>query len=781
MEAKDGTQRKGVLARRGSDTGVSEGTPAGADEVTRREDLARGGWAALSRWLASPVSGASLGAFRIAFGIVMLLEAFTFFRPSFSSGGLSHLDVYYGGPGVRFHLPYVPEAWMAPLPRWVFVMAGWVLGVGAAGVALGFRHRWSAWLVLVSWGFLYWVESTRTYWMSYYWLELLVAMVLVWMPAANRWSLDARLRPAGSGAATVPRWTLALLRAQLVATYFYAGVAKLNADWLLDLMPVRWFLEQPHVLRRLQGCLGESVASRVAPWLLGTPGATFLSWAGAAFDVSVGFLLLHRRTRLLALGLTWLFHGINHFLLFQDIEWFPLLGATTATIFLEPDWPDRWVRWLRRPEWKGPDWRWALPGMVLLPGVGFLLGWRGRRAAVLEANGLGTPAALPAWGTAIVLGWVTIQGLVPLRHLLVAGDSRITFEGLSFSWRLKAELYQTHPAEITVADPGFRQVGSDGKVLLRWDAWPGPKVLHRAVERGHIDWSVLPRICVVTDVELGDRILFNPKGPGAPVRDEDEARAEVQRLWRTMHGRLPDGLHRAISAGALVDSYMRAAAQKGTRLRTRDEAMSMIRREHGRQGNGTMIPFLRRLHPFATGYDDASPLPFLWIEDGRLLAGQHPQVPRLQPDRWVTDVATRGTMDERRVDSGGDPVVLLVERPAHVPLPMDAPFTLWDVVTEPGRGPEVWWDGLSDAGTSKYMHISLNPFLLRRYAHRVAQAWKDWTRRDAAVHARTFVGLNRRPPQAVVDPAADLARVEAVRFGHSSWVRDLATKRIPAK
>lgn len=727
------------------------------------------------------MSGASLGAFRIAFGVVMLLEAFAFFRPSFSSGGLSHLDVYYGGPGVRFHLPYVPDAWIAPLPRWAFVVAGWVLGVGATGVALGFRHRWSARLVLMSWGFLYWAECTRTYWMSYYWLELLVALLLVWMPASNRWSLDACRRPAGLASATVPRWTLALLRAQLVAAYFYAGVAKLNADWLVDLMPVRWFLEQPHVLRRLQGFVGEPAAAWMAPWLLGTPGATFFSWAGAAFDVSVGFLLLHRRTRLLALGLTWLFHGINHFLLFQDIEWFPLLGATTATIFLEPDWPDRLVRWLRSPGWKGPDWRWALPGMVLLPGVGILLGWRGRAAAMVEAKAVGTRSSLPAWGTALVVGWVTVQALLPLRHALIAGDSRITFEGLSFSWRLKAELYQTHPAEITVADPQFQQGRSDGKALFRWEAWPGPKVIHRAVERGRVDWSALPRLCVVTDTELGDRILFNPLGPGTPVRDEDEARAEAQRLWRELHGRLPDGLHRAISAGALVDSYMRAAAQKGTRLRTRDDAMAMIRREHGRQGNGTMTPFLRRTHPYATGYDDASPLPFLWVEDGRLLAGHHPQVPRLQAERWVPGAATRGRMDERRVDQGGEPVVLMVERPAHVPLPMEAPFTLWDAVTEPGRAAEVWWDGMSDAGTSKYMHISLNPFLLRRYAHRVAGAWKAWAGRDAAVHARTFVGLNRRPPQAVVDPAADLVRVEAVRFGHSPWVRDLETKRIPAR
>ena len=713
----------------------------------------------------------------------MFLEAFAFFRPSFSSGGMSHLDVYYAGSGVRFHMPYLMDGCMAPLPRWVFVAAGWILGVGATGVALGFWYRWSAWAVLLSWGFLYGIESTRTYWMSYYWLETLVALVLVWMPAANRWSLDAMRDPAGSRVATVPRWTLVMLRAQLLATYLYAGVAKLNADWLVDLMPVRWFLEQPHVRMRLEGVLGESWASRVAPWLLGTPGASFFSWAGAAFDVSVGFLLLHRRTRLLALGLTWLFHGINHFLLFQDIEWFPLLGATTATVFLEPDWPDRVARWLRSPGWKGPDWRWALAGMVLVPGVGILLGWRGRAAGAVPGAGpaptLPTLPTLPRWESAWVLGWLAMQFLVPLRHLLIPGDPRITFEGLSFSWRLKAELYQTHPAEIVVADPRFQQPGTHSTVRLHWDAWPGKRVIHRAVERGRVDWSWLPRLCVVADPELGDRILFNPDAPGTPVRDEDEARAEVERLWRSLYGRAPAEVHRTLSLGAILDSYMRAAGEKGTRLHSRSEAMAMIRREHGRQGNGTMIPFLRRMQAFARHENEVSPRPFLWIEDPAVLVGRHPELPRLLSDRWVSGPATRGRMDAGRVDEGGEPVVLLVERPEHVPVAMEAPFTVWDAVSDPGRGPEVWWDGLSDAGHSKYLHVSLNPFLLRRYARRVADAWQAWTGRPASVHARTSVGLNRRPPQPVVDPAADLARARVVRLGHSPWVQDLMTARIP--
>lgn len=731
----------------------------------------------LGRWLARPVDGSSLGILRMAFGLVMLLEAFTFFRPSFSSGGMSHLDVYYAGAGIRFHLPYLVDACIPPLPRGVFVAAGWLLGGGAAGLMLGLWHRVSAIVVLVSWAFLYGIESTRTYWMSYYWLELLVAFLLAWMPAGTRLSLDALRHPRPASEATVPFWTVALLRAQLAITYFYAGVAKLNADWLVDLMPVRWFLEQPHVGERLRGFLGESLAARVAPWILGTPGATFFAWGGAAFDVAVGFLLLHRRTRLLALGLAWTFHGLNHFLLFQDIEWFPLLGAASTTIFLEPAWPSRVAAWLRAPRWRGPDWRWALPGVLAVPGLGILLGWRERPTVASPSS----PAthSLPRWGTGLVVGWVALQAIVPLRHLAIPGDARITFEGLAFSWRLKAEYYQAHPAEWTVGDPAVLASDPEGRTRVHWDQWPGPRVLHRAVQRGRIDWTVLPRLCVVADPGLGDRILFNPLARGMEVRDEDEARRRVVEAWTSMHGRAPDAIHRALSMGAIVDSYMQAGVQKGLRLRTRDEAMAIIRREHGPLGNGSMVPFLRRSHPFASGYGETSPAPFLWIEDARLLVGRHPALPRLQADAWVASAATRGVMDERRIDDGGAPVVMLVEVPEHVPVPLPAPFTVWDDGAEPARPPEIRWDLITDAGNSKAMHVSLNPLLLRRYARRVADAWIATTRRTPTVHARTLVGLNRRPPQPVVDPAIDLVTAAAPWMRHAPWIRDLATPRIP--
>jgi hypothetical protein len=86
---------------------------------------------------------------------------------------------------------------------------------------------------------------------------------------------------------------------------------------------------------------------------------------------------------------------------------------------------------------------------------------------------------------------------------------------------------------------------------------------------------------------------------------------------------------------------------------------------------------------------------------------------------------------------------------------------------------EFRWNLFRDVGPSKGMHISTQPFLLRRYALRVADAWTQEQNRRPEVRARTQLSLNRRPFNPVVDPTADLASVPVRWFGHNPWILDL--------
>ena len=97
-------------------------------------------WARALGWDRA-VSAKSLAFVRIAVGLVMLLEAISLFLPSESSGGRSHLDVYYAGREVTFHLPYAGFEWLPLLPTPWIQGVGVLLGLGAIGMGLGFRLR----------------------------------------------------------------------------------------------------------------------------------------------------------------------------------------------------------------------------------------------------------------------------------------------------------------------------------------------------------------------------------------------------------------------------------------------------------------------------------------------------------------------------------------------------------------------------------------------------------------------------------------------------------------
>src|SRR5258706_7663445 len=147
-----------------------------------------------------------------------------------------------------------------------------------------------------------------------------------------------------------------------------------------------------------------------------------------------------------------IFHGTNHFLIFKDIEWFPLLGVLTALIFFDPDWPERFWNWLRHPRITKPDWGWFFAGAFLFPAVGAAFGWRSRADNLVASTNAG-----PAKNNLVpvlVAAWLVWQALMPARQFLIAGDSRFTWEGLSFSWRLKAEVYRCTPCELRLEDPG---------------------------------------------------------------------------------------------------------------------------------------------------------------------------------------------------------------------------------------------------------------------------------------------------------------------------------------
>ncbi len=480
-------------------------------------------------------------------------------------------------------------------------------------MALGFLYRLAAVLVFLSWGYLYGIERTRTYWMSYHYLELITTFLLIWMPAGNRFSVDALIgrfvrkkdslrsgpvtgpklrgskRPVAVSTrkpslinrflpsqGTVPFWNLFLLRGQLVVAYFYSGVAKLNADWLLDAQPVRYYLAQARWFEDYRNFLTDGQLARLKQVLQSSEFAYFLSWSGAAFDLSVGFLLLFRRTRIFGMALILIFHSTNHFLIFNDIGWFPLLGILTALIFFDPDWPQRCWNWLRHPRVTRPDWPWFITGAVLCPVVGASLGWKSRAGTVCAST-----KPIPPTQTAPVLtiAWLLLQALVPLRHYLIAGDARFTWEGPQFQlapesrgmpvarpancgWRTKTLIHR---------DDGGATTASD------WNRWRGDRVQYRSLNPTHVNWlSELPEVLVLLEPMVGQRILYNPFAGKPQGLLEAQSRSRISQIWQEIYGHQPEVILRTVPAVSALASCGSALRARGYGVRTTVEAKQIL-------------------------------------------------------------------------------------------------------------------------------------------------------------------------------------------------------------
>lgn len=763
-------------------------------------------WFRFNDYLGTPVDGASLAVFRIAVGLVMALEAFALWRPNPAaiSVGTSPIETYYAGPDITFHFPYEGFEWLPLLPAPLIHALVGIMAFAGVCMALGLWYRFSVTTVFLTWAYLFLVESTRTYWQSHYYLELLVVFLLVWMPAARRYSVDAWLRPHGHPAQIVPLWSLVLLRGQLVIAYFYAGVAKLNVDWLLDAVPVRWFLTNPDVTVPYEPYLTAGQIGCVKGILHNAGFAYFISYAGLTFDLAIGFLLLIRRTRIFGLMLMVVFHATNHFVIFDDISWFPLLGVTTALIFLDADWPERFWKWMRRPRLVKPDWNWFAVGAILFPLVGASLGWKLRASESSEEAKEHFP--LGRGILRFVAAWLIWQSIYPLRHYAILGDGRFTYEGLSFSWRLKTDVHHCFGHQMIVHDPTIIKREATGRTRINWNQWHGDKVVYLSVAPGRINWPQLPEIVVLLQAPVGERVVYNPFAGSPTVRSEVEARERVSRIWQELYGRQPSSVSRTIPLSALLESASAELKAEGhdqdsaklsglvSRLKQLEstkavpqESARTLRDVRGALNELTDPPkaaekaalLLQSMDPFALEGEPRHSAPFLLIED-RSIFGESAEGPR-RVDRnvWRNGPGTREARGSMVEHTGGEPLVVYIGGIGRESRNLMPQAYILDIQDVPDRRPYIRWNSWKDLTYSKFLHTSFQPFYLRRYARRVAGMWEKQYSRRPSVHAYTGVSLNGRPHQLLVDLGADLASVPAIWFIHNSWIKDLDTPRIP--
>ena len=261
----------------------------------------------VGRLVDEPIDAASLALFRVLFGLVMAASMARFIA-------LGWVEEFYVRP--TFHFTWAPFPWVQPLPAPLMHLLFVALVVFAIGIAVGYHYRASTALFFA--GFTYVELIDKTTYLNHYYLVTLLTGLLLIVPAHRVWSIDAVRRPTGRS--TVPAWTVNALRFQVAIVYVFAGLAKINTDWLLEAQPLRIWLAARSDVPVIGAFLGE-------PWV---PYA--FSWMGAAYDLGIVFLLLWRRTRLVAYVLVIAFHVMTALLF--PIGMFPWIMIVATLIFL---------------------------------------------------------------------------------------------------------------------------------------------------------------------------------------------------------------------------------------------------------------------------------------------------------------------------------------------------------------------------------------------------------------------------------------------------------------
>src|SRR5688572_7008054 len=184
------------------------------------------------RRLKAPVDGAGLAAFRVLFGAVLVFSVVRF-------AAYGWIDELLVAP--TYHFTYYGFDWVRPWPGAGMYVHFALMGLAALGILLGAWTRLSAALFFVTFTYVELIDKA-TYLNHYYFVSL-VTLLLVFVPVARVWSLDAwRRARRGLEPEPVQLWCYALLRAQLAIVYFFAGFAKLNSDWLLRGEPMQTWL-----------------------------------------------------------------------------------------------------------------------------------------------------------------------------------------------------------------------------------------------------------------------------------------------------------------------------------------------------------------------------------------------------------------------------------------------------------------------------------------------------------------------------------------------------------
>ena len=325
---------------------------------------------------------APLIIFRIAFGIMMFVSTLRFFLNDW-------IHKLYIEP--TFFFKYYGFEWVKPLGEiGMYVLFTLVL-ISSIFIILGYYYKIS--MTFFAFCFTYIELIDKTNYLNHYYFVSIISFIMIFLPAQRYFSLDIFRKPELK-LEKIPYWIIFTIQLQLGIVYFFAGVAKINSDWLFKAMPLKYWLKANNHMPVIGGLFNYKEV------------AFAFSWGGMLYDLFVPFALWYKRTRPLAYLAVVFFHVITY-AMFQ-IGMFPFIMILATTIFFSEKFHitiiDKFCSVFKRTN-----------------------SYPITHKKKLNIN------PIFKYGLLIHFG---IQLLFPMRYLLYPGKLFWTEEGFRFSWRV---------------------------------------------------------------------------------------------------------------------------------------------------------------------------------------------------------------------------------------------------------------------------------------------------------------------------------------------------------
>ena len=428
---------------------------------------------------------APLSIFRIAIGFMLLLSIIRFWANGWI-GALyikpTHFFSFYGFEFIK------------PLGNYTYLIF-FICAMAAFLVAIGYFYRGAIIALFLSFTYIELIDKS-TYLNHYYFVSL-VLLILVFLPANRYFSVDA-FRDKSLLSGYIPQWCIDVIKLMVCIVYFYAGLAKINSDWLLHALPLKIWLPSRNDMPIIGFLFDYS-------WL-----HYFFSWAGCLYDLTIAFFLWNSKTRIWAYLTVVIFHGLTAILF--PIGMFPYIMIVTALIFFSPDFHLKIIEKLNAVL--------KMPLDFIYPKAKFQYS----KLAHLSLT----------YGFLI---FFIIQLLMPLRYMLYKGELFWTEQGYRFSWRVML-MEKAGYTQFTVKDQSGKYVvvnNNDFLTILQekmMSTQPDMILQYAKILKNHYAeiGFTSPQVYVDSYVALNGRmgrVLIDPKADLAKEEDSFKSKSFI--------------------------------------------------------------------------------------------------------------------------------------------------------------------------------------------------------------------------------------------------------------